>query len=151
MVSHVEQAIAARIAAVRARREQQAADRAAFAEQRAHGLQARRTAKLRRLSPAASGPGQLHAQEDWAALTGQTAGMTDDNVIPREQAFAAARVAFDRALDRITRDYYAGRLTLEATARIAAAAGLDQDSHRAAEIAQRGDEIEQSPRGDADE
>ncbi|MCP3769504.1 hypothetical protein [Streptomyces sp. MAR25Y5] len=50
MSSHVEQAIAARIAAVRAHREQQAADRAARAEQRAHGVAARHAAKLRRLA-----------------------------------------------------------------------------------------------------
>ncbi|WP_406354862.1 hypothetical protein OHB56_20290 [Streptomyces sp. NBC_01635] len=57
MVSHVEQAIAAHIAAVRARREQQAADRAARVEQRAYGVAARHAAKLRRL-----------AEQDHAAL-----------------------------------------------------------------------------------
>ncbi|XKK59436.1 hypothetical protein HFP71_25765 [Streptomyces sp. ARC32] len=51
MPSHVEQQIAARIAAVRARREQQAADRAARSAQRAaHGVAARHAAKLRRLA-----------------------------------------------------------------------------------------------------
>lgn len=57
MVSHVEQAVAARIAAVRAE----------FAEQRAHGLQARHVAKLRRLDPAAGGPGQPRARGDRTA------------------------------------------------------------------------------------
>jgi hypothetical protein len=47
--SHVEQAVAARIAAARARRAKQAAARAAFAERRRHGLAARHRAKLRRL------------------------------------------------------------------------------------------------------
>ncbi|WP_141658487.1 hypothetical protein [Streptomyces mutabilis] len=51
MPSHVEQQIAARIAAVRARREQQAADRATRSAQRAHGVAARHAAKLRRLAP----------------------------------------------------------------------------------------------------
>ncbi|MEU2596971.1 helix-turn-helix domain-containing protein [Streptomyces hirsutus] len=50
MVSHVEQQITARIAAVRARREQQAADRVARVEQRAHGVATRHAAKLRRLT-----------------------------------------------------------------------------------------------------
>lgn len=35
-------------------------------------------------------------------------------VIPREQAFAAARAVLDAALDRIARDRAAGRLTPEA-------------------------------------
>ncbi|MGI5512752.1 hypothetical protein [Streptomyces sp. CA-106131] len=52
MASHVEQQIAACIAAG-ARREQQAADRAAFAERRAHGLRARHATKRRRLDQAA--------------------------------------------------------------------------------------------------
>ncbi|MFI1422745.1 helix-turn-helix domain-containing protein [Streptomyces sp. NPDC020731] len=63
MVSHVEQAIAARIAAVRARRDQQAADRAALAEQRTHGLRARHAAKLSRGEQTASGLGQPRARE----------------------------------------------------------------------------------------
>ncbi|MGC9473263.1 hypothetical protein ACP4I1_03760 [Streptomyces sp. WG4] len=50
MPSHVEQQIAARIAAVGARRERQAADRAARSAQRAHGDAARHAAKLRRLA-----------------------------------------------------------------------------------------------------
>lgn len=50
MPSHVEQQIAARISAVRARRERQAADRAARSAQRAHGVAARHAAKLRRLA-----------------------------------------------------------------------------------------------------
>ncbi|MDN3260649.1 hypothetical protein QWJ26_12645 [Streptomyces sp. CSDS2] len=49
MPSHVEQQIAACIAAVRARREQHA-DRAARSAQRAHGVAARHAAKLRRLA-----------------------------------------------------------------------------------------------------
>lgn len=61
MVSHVEQAIAARIAAARARREQQAADRAARAARRAHGVAARHAAKLRRLDSPAAGPDQPRA------------------------------------------------------------------------------------------
>ncbi|MGW0626060.1 hypothetical protein [Streptomyces sp. NPDC002758] len=52
MPSHVEQQIAARIAAARDRREQRAADRAAFAERRAHGLTTRHATKLRRLDQA---------------------------------------------------------------------------------------------------
>ncbi|MYV44965.1 hypothetical protein [Streptomyces sp. SID2888] len=39
--------------------------------------------------------------------------MTGD-VIPREQAFAAARRVLDQALDRIARDRAAGRLSPEA-------------------------------------
>lgn len=51
MPSHVEQQIAARItAAVGARRERQAADRATRSAQRAHGVAARHAAKLRRLA-----------------------------------------------------------------------------------------------------
>ncbi|WP_367574114.1 hypothetical protein [Streptomyces griseoaurantiacus] len=50
MPSHVEQQIAGRIAAVRARREQQATDRAARSAQRAHGVAARHVVKLRRLA-----------------------------------------------------------------------------------------------------
>ncbi|MFE7237913.1 hypothetical protein [Streptomyces sp. NPDC057580] len=50
MTSHVEQQIAARITAVRARQAQAAVDRAARAEQRAHGVAARHAAKLRYLA-----------------------------------------------------------------------------------------------------
>ncbi|AVH59723.1 MULTISPECIES: hypothetical protein [Streptomyces] len=48
MASHIDEAIAARVAAAQARRDQQAAVRAAFAQRRAHGLTARHRAKLRR-------------------------------------------------------------------------------------------------------
>lgn len=47
--SAVEQAVAERVAAARARAQQQRDERAAFAEQRAAGLAARKTAKLRRV------------------------------------------------------------------------------------------------------
>ncbi|MFE7387235.1 hypothetical protein [Streptomyces sp. NPDC057582] len=47
--SAVEQAVAARIAAAVARREQQRSDRAARARRRAYGLAQRHAAKLRRL------------------------------------------------------------------------------------------------------
>ncbi|MFC9050059.1 hypothetical protein [Streptomyces anthocyanicus] len=50
MASHVEQAVAARLAAVRARRDQQATDRAARAVRRRAGVDARNRAKLRRLA-----------------------------------------------------------------------------------------------------
>ncbi|MCZ9353217.1 hypothetical protein NGM36_26205 [Streptomyces mutabilis] len=50
MASHVEQAVAARIAAVRARHEQQRQDRAARAVRRRAGVDARNRAKLRRLA-----------------------------------------------------------------------------------------------------
>ncbi|MEU9581070.1 hypothetical protein [Streptomyces chilikensis] len=49
MTSHVEQQIAARIAAVGAKTQQQREERAAFAERRAAGLQARKAAKLKRV------------------------------------------------------------------------------------------------------
>ncbi|MEV8065289.1 hypothetical protein AB0P32_03930 [Streptomyces sp. NPDC085995] len=50
MVSHVEQAVAARLAAVQARREQQRQDRAARAVRRRAGVDARNRAKLARLA-----------------------------------------------------------------------------------------------------
>ncbi|MFD7064394.1 hypothetical protein [Streptomyces sp. NPDC059906] len=50
MASHVEQAVAARIAAVRARHEQQRHDRAARTVRRRAGVDARNRAKLRRLA-----------------------------------------------------------------------------------------------------
>jgi len=50
MSSHIDQAVAARIAAARARREQAAADRAERAQRRAHGVAARHAAKLRLLA-----------------------------------------------------------------------------------------------------
>lgn len=48
MTSHVEQQIQARIAAARAKRQQQRAERQEFTEARDHGLEARHTAKMRR-------------------------------------------------------------------------------------------------------
>lgn len=48
MPSHVDQQIQARIAAARAKTQQQREERGAFAESRAAGLVARKTAKLRR-------------------------------------------------------------------------------------------------------
>ncbi|WP_167828803.1 hypothetical protein [Streptomyces sp. MZ04] len=48
MTSHVEQQIAARIAAVKARRRRRREERQEFAENRAHGLQARHAAKVAR-------------------------------------------------------------------------------------------------------
>lgn len=49
MSSHVEQQIQARIAAARAKTQQQREDRAEFARRRAAGLEARKHAKLRRV------------------------------------------------------------------------------------------------------
>lgn len=49
MTSHVEQQIAARIAAVRAKAQQQQDERLAFAERRAAGLVRRKSAKLARV------------------------------------------------------------------------------------------------------
>ncbi|PZH20153.1 hypothetical protein C1I97_01625 [Streptomyces sp. NTH33] len=48
MTSHVDQAVAARIAAARRKREQQRQQRAELAEAREHGLAARHAAKLQR-------------------------------------------------------------------------------------------------------
>ncbi|QLJ05720.1 hypothetical protein HZZ00_35005 [Streptomyces sp. NEAU-sy36] len=48
MTSHVDQQIAARIAAVRTKTQQQREARGQFAERRAAGLEARKAAKLRR-------------------------------------------------------------------------------------------------------
>ncbi|WP_459752875.1 hypothetical protein [Streptomyces sennicomposti] len=59
MASHVEQAVAARLAAVQARRAQQRQDRAARAARRRAGVDARNRAKLARLAteqPAEAGP-----------------------------------------------------------------------------------------------
>lgn len=61
MASHVEQTVAARIAAARARIAQQRAERAAFAEARAHGLATRHTAKLRHLAAAEQQPAAADA------------------------------------------------------------------------------------------
>ncbi|MEH0553424.1 hypothetical protein [Streptomyces sp. B21-101] len=49
MASHVEQAVAARIAAVKAKTQQQRDERVEFARQRAAGLDSRKASKLRRL------------------------------------------------------------------------------------------------------
>ncbi|MFJ8822401.1 hypothetical protein ACIREE_11525 [Streptomyces sp. NPDC102467] len=48
MTSHVEQQIAARIAAAKSKRRQRREQRAEFVENRTHGLQARMAAKVRR-------------------------------------------------------------------------------------------------------
>ena len=48
MTSHVEQQVAARIAAARARREQRRQQRAELNEARTHGLEARHATKMRR-------------------------------------------------------------------------------------------------------
>ncbi|GAA3037076.1 hypothetical protein [Streptomyces glomeratus] len=48
MTSHVDQAVAARIAAARLKREQRRQQRAELAEAREHGLQARMAAKVAR-------------------------------------------------------------------------------------------------------
>jgi hypothetical protein len=49
VTSHVDEQIQARIAAARAKTQQQREERAAFAERRAAGLVARKAAKLRRI------------------------------------------------------------------------------------------------------
>lgn len=48
MSSHVEQAVAARIAAARRKREQRRQQRAELDEARTHGLEARHATKMRR-------------------------------------------------------------------------------------------------------
>ncbi|WP_329057615.1 hypothetical protein OG511_20340 [Streptomyces sp. NBC_01453] len=48
MTSHIEQAVAARIAAARRKAEQKKRRRAELAEARAHGLASRHAAKMRR-------------------------------------------------------------------------------------------------------
>ncbi|MET9494296.1 hypothetical protein [Streptomyces sp. NPDC006552] len=48
MTSHVEQQIAARVAQAKAKRQQRRQQREEFADNRARGLQARHTAKMRR-------------------------------------------------------------------------------------------------------
>ena len=48
MTSHVEQAVAARIAAARRKREQRRQQRAEVDEARTHGLEARHATKMRR-------------------------------------------------------------------------------------------------------
>lgn len=49
MTSHVDEQIAARIAAVKAKKQQQREEREAFARQRAAGLVARKAVKVRRV------------------------------------------------------------------------------------------------------
>ncbi|MGW0134863.1 hypothetical protein [Streptomyces sp. NPDC003299] len=53
-------------------------------------------------------------------------------VIPREEAFAAARVVLDAALARIARDRAAGRLSPEAEQIIRRAEHRQAPAHRAA-------------------
>lgn len=67
MASHVEQAVAARVAAARARIAQQRAEREAFAANRRRGLTARHSAKLRHLAAVEQQPADTAATDQGAA------------------------------------------------------------------------------------
>ncbi|MFF4347848.1 hypothetical protein [Streptomyces sp. NPDC001530] len=116
MASHAEQAIAARIAAVRVRRAQQQSDRAEFAERRRLGLTARHAVKLRNLaarsrvepSPDAADERPRHSPERTTTMA--------EPLPSRAECIAAARAVLDRALHRLASDRAAGRLAPEVEA-----------------------------------
>ncbi|MGW3656478.1 hypothetical protein ACWD6R_12620 [Streptomyces sp. NPDC005151] len=111
MTSRVNDATAARIAAIRAGHGQ-TVQRTAFAERRAYGLTQRHAAK-RHL------PGRVHVEQRPDAANEQrcycpeTEPAMTATVIPREQAIANARRVLDAACRRRDADYAAGRLTGE--------------------------------------
>lgn len=108
MASHVEQAIAARIAAVRARRAQEAAGRAVFAERRAYGLIQGHAAKLRHLADRARVEPSPGASDDGRAAHQERTTTMPEPLPSRAECIAAARAVREEAMYRAARILRAG-------------------------------------------